>query len=122
MLGVVMAPMAMKMTPTRQKWFDLLARWRASGLDAAAFVAGEGEAVTERRLLRWQWKEKQLRKDEARPEKPTFIRLEGARAAKPVVTTVLEVVSTTGRMVRVPVGFDAVTLTRLLVVVDGGPR
>lgn len=112
--------MAIKMTPTRQKWFDLLARWKASGLDAAAFAAVEGEPVTEGRLLRWQWKETKLLRGEARM-KPAFIRLERAPASEPVVTG-LEVVSTTGRLVRVPVGFDAVTLTRLLVVVDGGAR
>ncbi len=112
----------MKMTPTRQKWFDLLVRWRASGLDAAAFVAGEDESVTERRLLRWQWKEEKLRRAESRAARPAFIRLERARATKPEVMTGLEVVSTTGRLVRVPVGFDAVTLTRLLVVVDEGAR
>jgi len=113
--------MAIKMTPTRQKWFDLLARWKASGLDAAAFVAIEGEPVTERRLLRWQWKAKKLGA-EARAGRPGFIRLEQAPATEPVAMTGLEVVSTTGRLVRVPVGFDAVTLTRLLVVVDGGAR
>lgn len=118
----MVVPMAMKLTPTRQKWFDLLARWRASGLDAAAFVAGEDESVTERRLLRWQWKEDKLRRAEARAVKPTFIRLERTRVSKSVVMTGLEVMSTTGRLVRVPVGFDALTLTRLLVVVDGGAR
>ena len=113
--------MAIKMTPTRQKWFDLLARWKTSGLDAAAFAAVEGEPVTERRLLRWQWKAKMLG-TEARAAKPAFVRLERAPAAEPALTTGLEVVSTTGRLVRVPVGFDAVTLTRLLVVVDGRAR
>ena len=34
----------------------------------------------------------------------------------------LEVVSGNGRVVRVPVGFDEGTLSRLLVVVDGGAR
>lgn len=114
--------MAIKMTPTRQKWFDLLARWKASGLDAEAFAAREGEEVTERRLLRWQWKAKMLARG-ARARKPSFIRLERGPSSEPVVvTTGLEVVSATGRLVRVPVGFDAVTLTRLLVVVDGGGR
>lgn len=108
------------MNPTRQKWLDLLARWKASGLDAAAFAAVEGEPVTERRLVRWQWKAKKL--GTRAKVKPTFIRLERAPASEPVVVTGLEVVTTTGRLVRVPVGFDAVTLTRLLVVVDGGPR
>lgn len=112
--------MAIKMTPTRQKWFDLLARWKASGLDAAAFAALEGEPVTVRRLQRWQWKAKVLGAAVS-VTKPTFVRLE-ARATEPELTTGLEVVSTTGRLVRVPVGFDAVTLTRLLVVVDGGER
>ena len=113
--------MTIKMTPARQKWFDLLARWKASGLDAAAFAAVEGEPVTERRLLRWQWKAKMLG-TEVRAAKPAFVRLEQAPSSQPVMTTGLEVVSTTGRLVRVPVGFDAVTLTRLLVVVDGGAR
>lgn len=112
--------MAIKMTPTRQKWFDLLARWRASGLDAAAFAAGEGEQVTERRLLRWQWKEKLLQAETS--AKPSFVCLERAPETEAVVMAGLEVVSVTGRVVRVPVGFDAVTLTRLLVVVDGGAR
>ena len=113
--------MTITMTPTRQKWFDLLARWKASGLDAAAFAAGEGEPVTARRLLRWQWKAKML-SAKASAAKPGFVRLEQAPVTEPVGTTQLEVVSTTGRLVRVPVGFDAVTLTRLLVVVDGGAR
>ena len=113
--------MALKMTPTRQKWFDLLARWKTSGLDAAAFAAVEGEPVTERRLLRWRWKAKKLG-SKARAAKPAFVHLEQAPSSQPVPTTGLEVVSTTGRLVRVPVGFDAVTLTRLLVVIDGGAR
>ena len=117
-----MGTMAIKMTPTRQKWFDLLARWQASGLDAAAFAAVEGEPVTEGRLLRWQWKKTKLLRAAARATKPAFVRLERAPAPEPVVMTGLEVVSTTGRLVRVPVGFDAVTLTRLLVVIDGGAR
>ena len=108
------------MTPTRQKWFDLLARWKASGLDAAAYAALEGEPVTVRRLQRWQWKAKVLCAAVS-VTKPTFVRLE-APATEPELTTGLEVLSTTGRLVRVPVGFDAVTLTRLLVVVDGGAR
>ncbi len=107
--------MAIKMTPTRQR---LLARWKASGLDAAAFAAIEGEPVTERRLVRWQWKAKQLG-NEVGATKPAFVRLERAPLSQPALTTGLEVVSTTGRLVRVPVGFDAVTLTRLLVVVEG---
>ena len=113
--------MAIKMTPTRQKWFDLLARWKASGLDAAAFAALEGEPVTVRRLQRWQWKAKLLGAAVS-VTKPTFVRLEPAAATEPDPTTGLEVVTMTGRLVRVPVGFDAVTLTRLLVVVDGGAR
>lgn len=108
------------MTPTRQKWFDLLARWKASGLDAAAYAALEGEPVTVRRLQRWQWKAKVLGAAVS-VTKPTFVRLE-APAVKPTPEPLLEVLSTTGRLVRVPVGFDAVTLTRLLVVVDGGAR
>ena len=113
--------MAMKMTPTREKWFDLLARWEASGLDAAAFAAGEGGPVTEQRLQRWKWKAKKLR-GQGGKERPGFIRLEPTRATEAVVVRGLEVVTATGRLVRVPVGFDAETLKRLLVVVDGGGR
>jgi hypothetical protein len=111
--------MAMKMTPTRQKWFDLLARWEASGLDAAAFAASEGEAVTEQRLQRWKWKAKKL---QGGKEKQGFIRLEPKRATEAVMVKGLEVVTARGLLVRVPMGFDAETLTRLLVIVDGGGR
>jgi hypothetical protein len=110
----------MNMTPTRQKWFDVVDRWKASGLNAAAFAEREGAPVTERRLMRWRWKAKKLRGEEGTAT-PTFVRLEPAPTLEPSAAT-LEVVSTTGRVVRVPAGFDAATLTRLLVVVDGGAR
>ena len=113
--------MAIKMSPTRQRWFDVLARWEASGLDAAAFAASEGEPVTPRRLMRWQWKAKRLGA-EASGARPAFICLERAPRREPVIVADLEVVSKTGHVVRVPIGFDAATLTRLLAVVDGGGR
>ena len=115
--------MAMKMTATRQKWLDWVEGWEKSGLTPEEFAASEGEPVTAYRLRRWKWKLKQLKGESGRsvPTGLSFVRLEPA-VAQSREAGLLEVVSSNGRVVRVPVGFDECTLSRLLVVVDGGAR
>ncbi len=115
--------MAMKITVTRQKWLEWVERWEASGSTPEEFATSEGEPVTADRLRRWKWKFKKLKSEAGSSVPPalSFVRLEPAvsQSRQPAG---LEVVSGNGRVVRVLVGFDEGTLSRLLVVVDGGAR
>ena len=112
--------MAMKMTATRQKWLDWVGGWEKSGVAPEEFAASEGEPVAADRLRRWKWKLKKLM-GKPMPATLSFVRLEPA-ADPSSQPGLLEVVSSNGRVVRVPVGFDEGTLSRLLVVMDGGAR
>ena len=93
----------------RETWSGRVSAWKRSGLTAEKFAQREGLKAT---TLTW-WSS-QLGRG-ARPP-VVEVRLapdEGARAGLEVV------LATSGARVAVPVGFDGVTLTRLLTVLEG---
>jgi hypothetical protein len=120
-------------------WRDVLARWTASGFSIAAFCEKAG--LSEESFYRWR---RVLRERTGRPGRPrcarsapgaraqardTSARAAAARSAPVFVPVtvdalpaapVLEVVSG-GRVVRVPVGFDAPTLAQVLRVLEDQP-
>lgn len=88
--------------------------YRRSGLSLAAFARQTG--LSARRIGRWR----ERVSAPAAPAAPTFLPVEVVTApAAP--GRPLEVVAATGHVVRVPVAFDATTLTRLLAVLAGAP-
>jgi hypothetical protein len=108
------------MTPVGHAWVDRVERWRQSGVDAEAFAASEGEPVTATRLKRWKWKLSHLarKRDRGDAVAMKFVRLEATKVdAGPV-----EIVVSNGRLVRVGVGFDEGTLSRVLKLLEGAAR
>ena len=117
------------MKSTREQWAARVAQWRDSGRSAAEFAAELG--VRADTLKWWKWKldadtrRKSLARRPARPVQIiakdkmavaplTFVELTTA----PMVREPLEVVLPSTLRVRVPIGFDDATLTRLLDVLD----
>ena len=99
-----------------------LAALDASGLPLVSFAIREG--LDPQRLMRWRRRlassvEEPLFEEVPRPALAVL-----APSSSPATITVhhqrFEVVTTTGRVVRVPVAFDADTLRRILEIVDGG--
>ncbi len=95
---------------TRDEWADRVERWQKSGLSAEAFAKREGFQA--KRLTWWRWK---LRTS-ARPEPTPFLPVHIIESASPPATSsvAVEIALPNGRVVRVPPGFDATTLTRVL--------
>ena len=108
-----------------QFWREVLRRWRMSKRTLREFC-------TEQRLSEacfYAWRriigERDQKADRARPksrphteEMPAFVPLRVTPAPAPT-NSVLEVVLAPGRVIRVPPGFDAGTLQRLLAVLEG---
>jgi transposase len=103
---------------TRAEWADRVARWEASGLSAAAFAAREGLAA--KRLVWWRWK---LRSSPMTPSVTAIdflpARIVDASSRLPSAASPIEIVLPNGRVVRVPAGFDAAELERVLAVAAG---
>lgn len=112
------------LTQVQQEWVDRVVRWKASTLERDEFAAKEG--VTGKRLRWWYWKLRKLgvlSSEEEKPKAtaPSFVRLEvGVPSSEVERTEPLEIVLSGGQRVRIPVGFDASTLARLMAVLGGG--
>ena len=111
---------------TREEWAKRVERWKDSGLSAKEFASETG--INARSLPWWRW---QLGQKAKAPTlaRPTSRRKRGAKAPPPAspmtfvevsvpAASDLEIVLASGRRVRVPTGFDAPTLERLLVVLE----
>ena len=106
---------------TRAKWAELVKRWAESGLTRTEFA--RREELNARTLSYWKWR---LRREGRRTvlvrrgsgRAPAFVEVV---ASLPTVTDRLEVVVDGKLVVRVPDGFDEVTLRRLLTVVRERP-
>lgn len=99
------------MRRTREDWGELIERWGRSGLTARAFAAEAG--VNAHTLTYWKWR---LRKDTRSPTLSGFVEVVASsseRAAEP-----LEVVLEGGQRIRVPAGFDAEALRRVLDILE----
>jgi transposase len=99
---------------TRDEWAERVERWQRSGLSAAEFAARE--RIDAKRLTWWRWK---LRASATSPAEqasflPVHIVDSGSSTSTPAVA--VEIVLSNGRVVRVPPGFDATTLARVLAI------
>jgi transposase len=91
---------------SRQEWAKRVARWQRSGLTAKAFAAQAG--LSAQSLSFWKWK---LSREGRERSLPTFVELSAPALSS---SSMLEVVVHADVTVRVPVGFDEETLTRVL--------
>ena len=114
------------MRSTREEWVGRVARWNESGLTAAKYASEIG--VRPDTLKWWKWRLSSETRSSALARRPAqivkaktktrisplmFVEMTAAVAPQP-----LEVVLPSALRVRVPVGFDDVTLGRLLDVMD----
>jgi hypothetical protein len=112
------------LTPTQREWADRVARWQASKLRRDEFAAREG--VAGERLTWWRWKLRSLGVvgSEVIPttsSPPAFVRLETSEPAQNVSETEpLELVLGGDLVLRIPVGFDAQTLSRVTALLARG--
>jgi transposase len=95
-----------------QYWRDVIRRRERSKQTVRAFCEDHG--LSEQSF--YGWKRTIAERDE-RSNMPAFLPVHVASAP----AAMLEVMSGSGRVVRVPPGFDADTLRRLLAVLEEGP-
>jgi hypothetical protein len=96
-----------------QQWQRWIGEWRASGLSVRAFCSRRGLAKPS--FYAWR-----RRLEQRAALKTAFVPVQIAGDPALAPTGGLEVVLTDGRTVRVAAGFDAVTLRRLLAVLEEG--
>jgi hypothetical protein len=94
------------------RWRDRLARWKRSGQTVRAFCLAQG--LNENNFYAWR-RELAARDRQAAAPPATFVPL---RVAAPAV---LEVVLTTGVIIRVPTGADLATVARLVAALGAQP-
>lgn len=99
---------------SREIWQRRVERWRDSGLSAKEFAAEVG--VKESSLRNWGWRLKTKRAAAAPATVKPAKWVEFVVPAKSEAAA-LELVLASGLTVRVPAGFEAETLRRLLAVV-----
>jgi hypothetical protein len=97
-----------------RQWRRWIGEWQASGLSVRASCQRRGLTVASF----YAWRRVLQRRD---AERARFVPVQVLADAAPTQATALEVVLTDGRTVRVPPGFDAATLRRLLAVLEGRP-
>jgi hypothetical protein len=104
-------------SPRELEWSRILDRWKQSGLGGPTFCRREGLSQPQF----YSWKRKLRLRDEAKVRRPGRKRLEFVPVElKPSSSgSPLELVLAGGRVVRIPAGFDAAALTRLLSVLEG---
>jgi hypothetical protein len=105
-----------------EEWQKRVERWRESGLSAEQFAAELG--INAGTLKFWQYKLNKAKREDAKPPRaskekaPTVPAFVEVRSAGSDARFELEL--SNGRRLRVPVGFDAKALERLLAVLDPG--
>jgi len=107
-------------------WRRLIGQWQRSGLTARDFCAQRG--VSEPSFYAWRrtirQRDQQGRRQPGRKgagrtgTQPVFVPVHVVPAAPAAVAVALEIVLGQGRLVRVPPGFDAMTLRQLLTVLE----
>lgn len=101
------------------RWGKRVERLERSGLSVRTFAAREGLKAGS--LSFWKWKLAQGQRPRAAPVSPIkFVELTAAPAVTvaPAAGAGFEVVLRAGRTVRVPAGFDAAELGRLVVALE----
>ena len=97
-----------------REWQQWMRRWQTSGLSVRAFCGRHG--LTEVSFYAWR---RRLRQ---RPSAGTrFLPVSIGVDPEPVAAAALELVLSGERRLRVPPGFDAATLRRLLAVLEETP-
>jgi transposase len=107
-------------------WRRLIEQWQRSGLTARDFCAQRG--VSEPSFYAWRRTIRQRDQQGRRPPgrngagrtgpKRVFVPVQVVSTAPTAVAAALEIVLGQGRLVRVPPGFDAMTLRQLLTVLE----
>ena len=95
-------------------WRQHIRDWQDSGLSVSAFCARRG--LSQQSFYGWR-RELQRRDSEKTFFVPVRLRKDDPAAA---AGEMLEVLLASGRRIRVPAGFDAVTLRQLLAVLEEG--
>ena len=95
-------------------WRERVQRWGQSGLKLKTFAEQEGVHPS---TLAW-WRDRIAERDGVRAASPTVALTRVTIASAPVTVPALEVV-VRGSVVRVPTGFCAETLARVLGVLEG---
>ena len=95
----------------QQQWQQWIEQWQASGLSVRAFCARH--RLAEPRFYAWR---RQLRRRQRHVT--DFVPVRVLATPQPAAEHVLELVLADGRRLRVPPGFDAVTLRHLLAVLE----
>jgi transposase len=96
------------------RWAKRVERLKKSGLSIRAFAAREG--LPSGSLSHWKWKLERQSGQALRPTRFVELKTSGPGLGGPAVP--YEVVLASGRVVRVPRGFDAVELGRLVGVLE----
>lgn len=93
-----------RLTQVQEKWLGRVTRWQQGGLARDAFAAREG--IWSQRLAWWRWNLERIGVTTPVTSSTalSFVRLELAPTHAPPH---LEVIASGGRVVRMPVGFDA---------------
>ena len=115
--------------PKERFWRTMVRQWRRSGLSVRDFCAdrelAEGNFYAWRRTIAQRDQQARCRRNEdchgPTANRPAFVPVHVADAAALAHPRALEVVLGGGRLLRVPVGFDAVTLRQLLTVLEEAP-
>ena len=94
-------------------WRDRIRRWQQSGLGRKEFAEREGVHPS---TLGW-WRSALARRDGGQKIQPV-VALTRVTVTPTIATMPLEIVVKGGPVVRVPMGFDAATLARLLTVLE----
>ena len=104
------------LTHTQKKWAERVARWEKSELGRDEFAAKEG--INGEQLSWWRWRLRKLGVSLPEVEDssvPSFVRLDVMDLPPRIEPTdPLELVLSGGRRLRIPVGFDAETLSRVI--------
>lgn len=99
-------------TPREREMRALVSDWRSSGQPLTAFARDRG--VTPATLSWWRWALRRRAQARRSPAPTAFVGVEVVDAPVAAKPLPFEVVLRGRRVVRVPAGFDAVELARLL--------
>ena len=110
-----MAPGRARDEQKERQWRRWIDQWRASSLSVRDFCARRDLAPA--RFYHWR----RVLERRAAEEPAAFVPVQVVADTVSTRTSVLEVVLTDGRTVRVTPGFDVATLRQLLAVLEGRP-
>jgi transposase-like protein len=98
----------------QQYWRDMVRRWQRSGQTVRAFCDEHG--FSEQSFYGWR---RTIAEHDQQAQTPAFVPIRVVSAAA-TPSALLEVVASSGRVIRVPADFDANALRRLLAILEEG--